>query len=94
MCRIISFLSASGGVGKTTIIYNVSKYISRKNYKVCIIDGYFKYNTISNLFTNNNTVDFKEYIKGKIGTIDICNKYNDYLYFVKTNDLKDRKSVV
>ena len=85
MCRIISFLSAKGGVGKSTIIYNVSKKLADMSYKVCVIDAYFSMNEISLMFEKIEGVDLREYLIGKLGTSLVLNEYKHNLFYVKTN---------
>ncbi len=85
MSRVISFLSAKGGVGKTTIIYNLAKMMRELDYRVCVFDAYFSMNSCSLLFEKEKTIDFKEYLVGRVGTDFVLNKVNENLYFVKTN---------
>lgn len=85
MCRVISFVSAKGGVGKTTLIYNVSKLVSNK-YKVCVFDAYFGMNEVSLLYQAHEVQDLKEYLIGRIGTFNVLNRVKDNLYFVRTNN--------
>ena len=88
MCRVISFVSASGGVGKSSLIYHVANEISIK-YKVCVLDSYFSINDLSIKFLNDDGVDFKEYLIGKLGSKNVLNKMKNNLYVVKSNDRFD-----
>ena len=85
MSRIISFLSAKGGIGKSSIIYNLSKNLSLSDYRVCVIDSYFALNGVSLLLERNKSIDFKEYILGNLGTLNVLNKVNNNLFYVNTN---------
>lgn len=87
MCRIISFLSAKGGVGKSSIIFELSKELSHKNYKVCVLDSYFNMNSLSCKYEKNNGVDLKEYLVGSTRALETINKFSDNLYYVKTNQI-------
>ena len=85
MGRVILFLSAFGGVGKTSLIYRVSQNISSMGIKVCDVDLNFRFNHLSNLFNYNDEIDLKKYLYGTYGTFEVLNKVNDYLYYVKTD---------
>ena len=86
MSRIISFVSACGGIGKTSIIYEVSKIIA-KNKKVCVFDSYFGMNNLSLRFEKENDIDFKDYLTGRLGTYNVLNKVNNNLFYIKTNSV-------
>ena len=85
MCRVIVFISGSGGVGKTSLIYAVSKKISSMGKMVCSIDLNFRLNHLSLLYDAESENDFKEYIIGRCDTDSVLNKENLYLNYVKTN---------
>jgi len=87
MCRVVSFLSAKGGVGKSSIICSLAKELSYKNFKVCVIDAYFGMNSLSSKFEKNNGIDLKEYITGNLRASETLNHYNDRLSYVKTNQV-------
>ena len=61
MCRIISFISSAGGIGKTSIIYELSKDLSSSKNKVCVFDGYFGINNLSLKYENDEDIDLKDY---------------------------------
>lgn len=86
MCRVISFVSVKGGIGKTSIIYEVSKVLSEKDLKVCVFDAYFNINNLSNLYNERNSNDLKEYILGRLGTYNVLNRYRHNLYYAKTDN--------
>lgn len=87
MCRIISFASIKGGVGKTSIIYTLSGLLAEHNHKVCVIDGYFNVNQLSLMYLKIGGVDLKEYLSGKTSSREVLNKCLSNLYFVKTNSV-------
>lgn len=79
-------MSAKGGIGKTTIVCEVAKFLSEKKFRVCVVDFYFGMNDCALRFDNSFSYDLKEYIIGRAGTINVLNKYNNYLFYVKTNN--------
>lgn len=81
MGRIINFVSAKGGVGKSTLIYFLAHALSEKNYSVCVVDGYFYYSSFACFWNNEN--DMKNYLLGERGMFEVLNKVNQNLYFVK-----------
>lgn len=87
MCRVIGFLSSCGGVGKTEIVFNVSKEISKNGQSVCVIDSYFNINSLSLKFEKSDSVDLCGYLTGRYSISAVLNKYSRNLYFVKTNIL-------
>ncbi len=85
MCRIIGFLSSRGGIGKTEIVFNVSKEISKMGQSVCVIDSYFNINNLSLKFERGDSVDLCGYLSGRFSMSAVLNKYSRNLYFIKTN---------
>ena len=81
MGRIINLVSAKGGVGKSTLIYFLAHALSKKNYSVCVVDGYFYYSSFACFW--NNESDVKNYLLGEQGMFDAINKVNQNLYFAK-----------
>ena len=88
MCRIISFVSASGGIGKTTLLFHAANELSKK-YKVCVFDSYFSMNDLSERYLGNVSYDLKDYLIGKLGTFNVLNKVKNNLFVVKTNERFD-----
>lgn len=84
MCRIVSFISGAGGLGQTSIIFELSKRLAERKFNVCVIDGYFNLNSIS-LKLNTEGVDLKEYISGNASLNDVLITAQKNLKFVKTN---------
>lgn len=85
MCRIISFISSAGGIGKTSIIYELSKELSSIKNKVCVFDGYFGINNLSLKFENDGDIDLKEYLVGNLSLKEVINKENYNLFYIKSN---------
>lgn len=85
MCRIISFISSAGGIGKTSIIYELSKDLSSSKNKVCVFDGYFGINNLSLKYENDDDVDLKEYLVGNLSLKEVVNKANYNLFYIKSN---------
>ena len=85
MCRVIGFLGSGSGVGKSTIVFELSKKLAERKFKVCVIDAYFNFNSLSLMFKLKNTCDLKEYLILKKDMACVLNKENDYLCFLKTN---------
>jgi len=55
--EIIAVYAAKGGVGKTTIAYNLSYFLSQKNFKVLIVD-FDSQCDLTNLLVNPNNFEF------------------------------------
>lgn len=85
MCRIVSFVSSSGGVGQTSLIYELSKMLAEKNCRVCVFDGHFNLNVISLKYKSNLCHDLMEYLTGNINAVDALCSENSHLKFVQTN---------
>ncbi|MBR7172369.1 MAG: ParA family protein [Clostridia bacterium] len=85
MCRIIGFVSAKGGVGKTSIIFHLANELSKK-YRVCVFDSYFFLNDISERFAGSVGGDLKDYLTGELGTDNVLRKVRSNLYLVRTNE--------
>ncbi len=86
MCRIISFVSAVGGVGKSSIIKLLAEGLAGNKKKVCVIDGVFALNSLSEKLKNKTSFDLSGYLRGNVNYFSVLNKVNDNLYFVKTDD--------
>lgn len=84
MARIINFVSATGGVGKSSLIFVSSQKLAQMNYKVCIVDGVFGLNSYSKIV--DAKVDLKDYLCGKV-TREVLNKINRNLYLIKSDCL-------
>lgn len=87
MCRIISFISARGGLGKTSIIKYLSEALAKRDKKVCVFDGVFELNNISLKFEREKGVDLADFLIGKICSFAALNKASENLFFVKTNEV-------
>ena len=87
MCRIVGFVGCGCGIGKTTLIYELSKRLS-SDYKVCVIDGYFNYNSLSLLYGDKCQNDLKDYIVGDYSENFSLNRINNKLYVIKTNNVE------
>lgn len=83
---MISFVSAKGGLGKTSVISMLARSLSDSGKMVCVIDGVFALNELSFKFDSKRTFDLFEYLIGNIGIHDVLNKHNENLFFIKTND--------
>ena len=86
MCRIISFLSAKGGLGKTSLISMLGEELSKCGKKVCMFDGIFALNDLSLISQKGRGFDLCEYLAGNIGVYDVINKSKNNLFFLKTNN--------
>ena len=86
MCRIISFISARGGLGKTSLISMLGKELANMGKKVCLLDGMFAFNDLYTKFENNRQFDLCEYLVGNIGIYDVLSIAGQNLYFIKSND--------
>ena len=76
MSRIIGFVGTSAGVGATTICFELSKMLSKQEYRVCVVDFYFSMNDLSLKFNNETKFDLKDYLIGKIGIDGIVERFN------------------
>lgn len=86
MCRIISFVSAAGGLGKSSLINVLADSLSSAGFSVCVFDGVFSLNSLPSKMGNKNMTDLSDYLVGNINSYLALNKINENLYFVKTND--------
>ena len=85
MGRIVGFVGVRPGVGSTSLCFELSKKLSKRDFLVCVIDFYFCMNDISTKFDDEGGVDLKDYLVGKIA-LDGILKQKDYnLYFIKSN---------
>lgn len=87
MCRVLSFVSVQGGVGKTTLVFELGKFLSEQGKRVCLVDGCFGFNVISQIVGEGKGVDICEYFNSHKGADCFLNKANDNMYFVKTNNM-------
>jgi MinD-like ATPase involved in chromosome partitioning or flagellar assembly len=91
MCRIVSFISCKGGVGKSSLILSLAVGLSEQRKKVCVVDGYFGINGISlmieNKFQNNEECNFdlKDYLIGNLTAEECLVEASNNLFFIKTN---------
>ncbi len=86
MCRIISFVSAAGGLGKSSIINLLANSLSEGGFSVCIFDGVFTLNMLSAKYENSKILDLSNYLVGDINSNLVLNKINENLYYVKTDN--------
>ena len=85
MCRIVSFVSGAGGVGQTSLIFELSKMLAERNFKVCVFDGHFNLNVISLKFDCKTQADLMDYLSGDLCAEEaVCNAGHN-LKVVKTN---------
>ncbi len=91
MCRIVSFVSSKGGVGKSSLIFSLALGLSKKQ-RVCVIDSYFGMNQLSlmiedyfNLY-NKDSFDLKNYLNGSLSLSEVINLANDNLFYIKSNN--------
>lgn len=71
MGKIISFFNHKGGVGKTTLVYNLGFMLASKGKKVLLIDGDYQMNLTSSVFglsdkieyNYDNSDDWQEFLK-------------------------------
>lgn len=86
MCRIISFVSAAGGLGKSSLINLLASSLSQSGFSVCVFDGVFALNTLSTSLGKRGMIDLSLYLAGNINSYLALNKVNENLYFIKTDD--------
>lgn len=86
MCRIISFVSAKGGSGQTSVVSMLASGLAEKGRFVCVIDGVFAFNEFALSMERSRAFDLAEYLAGNIGLLDALNKAQENLYFIKTNE--------
>lgn len=78
MCRIVTFVSAAGGVGQTSIIKKLADSLSGLGHRVCLIDAHFGLNDLSLRFLEKRErsgdsveldkltdFDLKDYLSGE-----------------------------
>ena len=87
MSRVVGFVAAGCEINFSEIVSNLARIISKKNYKVCVIDTYFSCGEVSFEFVSNQIVDYKEYLMGRVGAIECLNKENENLFFTRCNSL-------
>lgn len=85
MGRIVGFIGARPGVGVTTICFELSKLLANKNARVCVVDFYFSMNEISIKLEKEIGLDLSDYLIGKIDFDGIVQRYDNNLYFIKSN---------
>ncbi len=85
MSRVISFLSARDGYGKSSIIYAIATSLAGKGFRVCVFDSYFSLNHTSFKFSAKRVNDFKSYLNKSCGLGDVLCKQSENLFYLKTN---------
>lgn len=85
MSRIIGFVGTSGGIGKTSIVYDLSIRLSMMGYRVCSFDACFNNNSLSSKFNIKHPKDLKDWLIGDFDENCVLNKVSTKLSFVKTN---------
>ncbi len=58
MGKIISFFNHKGGVGKTTLVYNLGFTLASKGKKVLLIDGDYQMNLTSSVFGLSDKIEY------------------------------------
>ncbi len=58
MAKIISFFNHKGGVGKTTLVYNLGFILASKGKKVLLIDGDYQMNLTSSVFGLSDEIEY------------------------------------
>ena len=85
MCRIINFVSGAGGVGKSSIIYELSNRLAADGKRVCVFDAYFSINSIFFSYKTKTNVDLKEIFSTNFLIDGTLNYVNNNLRVIKTN---------
>lgn len=77
--KLITITSGKGGVGKSTITANLAYLLSKKNYKVAVLDADIGLANMQVLFDIKPQNTFFEYIEGKSNLQEIINstQYED-----------------
>lgn len=78
--KILSFLSAKGGVGKSVISANFA-YLLAKNYKTAIIDCQ-NFSSLDVIFKISATKNFSDFLEQKCEFSEILNRISDNLSLV------------
>lgn len=96
MCRIVTFVAASGGIGQTGIIKKLAESLSAIGRRVCVIDAHFGLNDLalslsskskrsSDFFALKN-LDLMHYLSGEVGTArDVAGYCNSGYWVVCSN---------
>lgn len=88
MCRIVTFVSGSGGVGQTSIIEKLAHLLSSAGEKVCVVDAVFSLNDLGLRFGVNKNYDLKDYLSGKVASpIDVLCEVEKNLFVIKSNSV-------
>ncbi len=85
MSRIVSFVGSKGGVGVSSLVFELAKYIARSGCRVVVFDANFGFNEISLMFAKRGEIDFKDYLTGRVTDADVINLAERGLYYIKTN---------
>ena len=85
MSRVIGFVGTCGGIGKTSIVYDLAIRLSMKGYRVCALDACFNNNSLSSKFNIKQSKDLKDWLLGDFDEDYVLNKVSSKLSFVKTN---------
>jgi len=93
LARKILVTSGKGGVGKTTVIVNISTQLSTMGYRVLIIDGDFGLNNLDIVMGIENKViyDIYDIVEGRCRPSQalVSNFYNDNLFILPaTRDIR------
>lgn len=86
MCRVVGFVGTNGGVGQTSLLFEISKSLASKNFKVCVFDACFNNNAVIYKFKQKHQRDLAEYLLGDFSESFVLNKESRNLFFVKTNN--------
>lgn len=85
MSRVVSFLSGCGGLGQTSLIFELGKQLS-KTARVCVFDACFGINSLSLKFGEGDS-DLKDFLSGDRNFEDCYEFVGDNLALVRTNCL-------
>ncbi len=88
MCRIVGFVGVYGGIGTTSIIFDLSKRLSANGYKVCVVDACFNNNDLSFKYEKEKLKDLKEWVVGSFDDEYVLNRIENNLCVIKTNSFK------
>ncbi len=72
--KLLTITSGKGGVGKSTFTANISYLLSKRGYKIAIIDADIGLANMQVLFNMRPTITFFDYIEGRVKIEDVLLK--------------------